>query len=256
MLAQVFHVVSLSIYLFLGYYFQKYLKVPEGVQLNVPDPAKEPWQYLTIWNVVFQEIYFFLCVADDALMLTRPKALRELKGLVRKMRRYFFESVFFPTGVTVFFMFWPLFLANRQIIYPVELDLVVPIWMNHLIHTNIMVLIVLEVILCPHFYSDRKEGLARSCVVPIVYTLCLLITNAIRGTWPYPLFGMIGHLGRALFFTFTYFIVWVAYVSGEKINGWLWGNPRDENEENAMQLESCQSEGEDGGEALTSENKI
>ncbi|KAG8226719.1 hypothetical protein J437_LFUL004369 [Ladona fulva] len=71
---------------------------------------------------------------------------------------------------TVFFLFWPMFLWNRQIIYPVCLDLVVPIWLNHLIHTNIMVLIVLETLLCPRDYSERKEGLLRACVVPLAYT--------------------------------------------------------------------------------------
>ncbi|XP_071450085.1 androgen-dependent TFPI-regulating protein-like [Hetaerina americana] len=223
MIAKVFHAVSLSIYLFLGYYFQKHLKVPDGVQLTVPDPAKEPWQYLTIWNVVFQEVYFVLCVVEDALEFTQPKAFRDLKTLIKKMRMYFFESVFFPTGLTVFLLFWPMFLTNRAIIYPVDLDYVVPLWMNHLIHTNILVLIALEVILCPHYYSARSEAFLRMCVVPACYILCLLTTNIVRGTWPYPLLGMIGHLGRFLFFAFSFCVVWLSTLAGERINAKLWG---------------------------------
>ncbi|XP_046399910.1 androgen-dependent TFPI-regulating protein-like [Ischnura elegans] len=110
-----------------------------------------------------------------------------------------------------------------SVIYPVDLDLVVPRWMNHVIHTNILVLIILEVILCPHDYSPRSESFPRMCVVPVSYIICLLTTIAIRGTWPYPLLGMIGHLGRFLFFPFSFLVVWLSSLAGERINAKLWG---------------------------------
>lgn len=58
-----------------------------------------------------------------------------------------FHSAVVPFGVTTFFFFWTLYVFDRELIYPESLDQFIPAWINHTLHTLIMVPIILEFIL-------------------------------------------------------------------------------------------------------------
>jgi len=58
-------------------------------------------------------------------------------------------------GVT----FWALMFVDRELVLPKALDPYFPWWLNHLMHTMIMVSTVFEMIIAPRQYPKRSRSL-------------------------------------------------------------------------------------------------
>jgi hypothetical protein len=57
-------------------------------------------------------------------------------------------------------IFWVLFRFDRSLVYPLIVDQYVAPHVNHLMHTNVSVVVVLEMLLRPHHYYHRGRNLA------------------------------------------------------------------------------------------------
>ncbi|XP_020617778.1 androgen-induced gene 1 protein-like isoform X2 [Orbicella faveolata] len=86
-------------------------------------------KYLTFLNLVCQLIYFIIAPCADILTLLKG---HEDNWLVR-LRDTVFCALAFPLGVFVAATFWGIYMIDRNLIFPVAMDAIIPPWLNHLL---------------------------------------------------------------------------------------------------------------------------
>jgi hypothetical protein len=56
-------------------------------------------------------------------------------------------------------MFWVIFNYDRSLVYPAIVDRYLAPHVNHLMHTSVGVVVILEMLFRPHYYSNRGRQL-------------------------------------------------------------------------------------------------
>jgi hypothetical protein len=59
----------------------------------------------------------------------------------------------------VFSVFWTIYNYDRSLVYPAIVDQYVAPHVNHFMHTDVAVVVVLEMLLRPHYYHHRNRHL-------------------------------------------------------------------------------------------------
>ncbi len=111
--------------------------IPEEMVARHPllagiDKFPGQWKYLTFWNMFIQLAFCVLCLVND---VTGGRSRRPRVRLVR-LEDFFFASVAFPVGIFVGLIFWGLYFSNKDLIYPHPLEIIIPDWLNHAMHTT------------------------------------------------------------------------------------------------------------------------
>ncbi len=83
-----------------------------------------------IFKKVIHAAYYNLSIINALLVLI---GLR--KTHLGKFLNYSFVSAIFSIGSLVTIIFWGLFFINRELIWPKKLELLIPPWRNHVVHT-------------------------------------------------------------------------------------------------------------------------
>jgi hypothetical protein len=60
----------------------------------------------------------------------------------------------------VFSVFWTLYSYDRSLVYPAIIDQYVAPHVNHFMHTDVALVVVLEMVLRPHHYHHRDRHIA------------------------------------------------------------------------------------------------
>lgn len=58
---------------------------------------------------------------------------------------------------------------DRELVLPQKLDAYFPLWLNHIMHTNIVIFILLEMFLSCRKYPTKKRGLAGLTIFMAIY---------------------------------------------------------------------------------------
>ncbi|XP_036206348.1 androgen-dependent TFPI-regulating protein isoform X7 [Myotis myotis] len=122
----------------------------------------------------------------------------------------------------VFLSFWLLFFYDRELVYPKAVDGIFPVWLNHAMHTFILPFSLVEVILRPHCYPLKKNGLTLLAAASLAYICRVLWIYSETGTWVYPVFAKLSPVGLAAFFSLSYIFIASIYLLGEKLNHCQW----------------------------------
>ncbi|XP_071451038.1 androgen-dependent TFPI-regulating protein-like isoform X2 [Hetaerina americana] len=146
------------------------MNIPSEMNVNMPSITRCWWQYLTVWNMVFQHIYFIMCIVDDFLLRnTIRKDLFYVKERLTLVRDILFQSLVLPLAMFVFAIFWMIFACDRELVYPAALDSVIPFWFNHLLHTVIVFLPWAEMLICRRAFDQRKLRFLCGLAVVAIY---------------------------------------------------------------------------------------
>nr|XP_054413170.1 androgen-dependent TFPI-regulating protein isoform X1 [Pongo abelii] len=159
----IYRFLVLSWYTFLNYYISQEGK--DEVKSEILANGAR-WKYMTLLNLLLQTIFYGVTCLDD--VLKRTKGRKDIKFLTA-FRDLLFTTLAFPVSTFVFLAFWILFLYNRDLIYPKVLDTIIPVWLNHAMHTFIFPITLAEVILRPHSYPSKKTGLTLLAAASIAY---------------------------------------------------------------------------------------
>ena len=124
-----------------------------------------PLKFLTHWNVWLQAIYFIIALAND--VFGTESRTKEHSSRIQKARDFVFSSVAFPTGSFVTIAFWSIYLVDRKLIFPVELDKYFPPITNHMMHTMPLVSQICEIMLIFHVQPKRVYGLRYNLMIMI-----------------------------------------------------------------------------------------
>ncbi|XP_062473884.1 androgen-dependent TFPI-regulating protein isoform X1 [Pezoporus occidentalis] len=179
------------------------------------------WKYLTVLNLVLQAVFYGVSLLADMLRLI--KKLRCAKCVISS-RDLLFSVLAFPLSTFVSISFWTLYSYNRELVYPKSLDGVIPLWLNHAMHTAILPFAVLELLALPHRYPAKKKGLILLGFVSFLYISWVLWIYSVTGEWVYPLFALFSPAGLAAFFAVSVAIIISFYNFGEFLNSVIWGD--------------------------------
>ncbi|XP_046144040.1 androgen-induced gene 1 protein-like isoform X2 [Osmia bicornis bicornis] len=216
---QLFHAMTFLFYVYMVYKAYVLDTVVITDQFKNFDVGQ--WKYLTFWNLIIQAVFFFICVLNDwfgtnTISAKKPPFIRKLKDDVHAV-------LGFPVAMFVATIFWSTYAIDRELIFPKAFDPYVPWWLNHLMHTAIVVSILIEVIIAPRKYPKRLKGILGNQVFMLSYLIWMLIIFHKSGVWVYSIFHVLKLPTRTLFFITMLAYSMVLYVIGELLDNFIWG---------------------------------
>uniref|UniRef100_A0A8C6VB12 Androgen-induced gene 1 protein-like n=1 Tax=Naja naja TaxID=35670 RepID=A0A8C6VB12_NAJNA len=173
------------------------LGLPKPVRKVHDDSYGGQWKYLTFLN-------------------------QKVSSIVLPIRDFIFSAYVFPVGLFVAVAFWGLYAIDRELVYPKELDNINPDWLNHTMHTTILPLLFIELVICSHKYPPRWKGILGLGIFSAVYLSWIIWIHHVAGIWAYPVLGVLGLLGKAVFLSVAFGIMFIFYFLGEHLTKWLW----------------------------------
>lgn len=224
-----FHLGALIHHIFVLYYMNFMIDVGNHIHKYqyIRVMAEFSFRFFTCWNFLMQCCYFSLCLAHDLLQMTDSDVFLKTKENVVRLRNFMFRAFAFPMAFTVSVMFWGLFSVDRSFVFPTEAELVVPSWCNHAIHTNIAILMLVEIATTCHGYShpeSRRTAIFGLTVLSTLYFSCYIGTYIQHGIWLYPVYEILNWSQRFLFLIFSYVLTVALYLCGEGLSIKIWDN--------------------------------
>ncbi|XP_014468943.1 PREDICTED: androgen-induced gene 1 protein-like isoform X3 [Dinoponera quadriceps] len=215
-----FHVITFLQYAFAVYYDYTYTIVPHNV-LKGHGAFGGKFKFLTFWDAILQAVFFLICVLNDCFgtNAVNPKKL----PFIRKLKDDLHASLGFPIAMFVGVIFWTLMFVDRELVLPKALDPYFPWWLNHLLHTLIMVTTVLEMIVAPRQYPKRSRGLGILGGFMFIYLAWVHVIYFKSGVWVYPVMEVLTLPLRIVFIVVLLVICMILYFVGETLNNYLWG---------------------------------
>lgn len=95
-------------------------------------------------------------------------------------------------------------------------------WLNHVMHTNIMIFIVMELFTSFRQYPSRKLGLAGLSIFMAAYLGWIHVIKYKANIWVYPILDVLGLPQRILFFIACLVFSVALYIIGEFANEQVW----------------------------------
>ncbi|KAM3962761.1 androgen-dependent TFPI-regulating protein-like [Aphomia sociella] len=215
MLLPVFHlsVVVLNIVAFS--YDQLYVDIPFPAKEFEKMPFRARYIFLTMWCFILQTIYFAVSFLNDLFGSNEPTPKR--KHLIRTIKDIMF-SLAFPIALYVSIAFWALYIFARPLVFPEIVEKMVPIWLNHTIHSLITVFMIIELLVTKRNYPSRTTGCSMIVLFVGAYIVWMHVLYARAGVWPYPIFDVISLPMRIVFCSVSTGFGLAIYVFGEKLN--------------------------------------
>lgn len=124
-------------------------------------------------------------------------------------------------------MFWPFYFIDRNLLFPVEFDEFFPLWLNNMIHTNILILSIIEMILVERKFTDLREGLRGINLLLFIYHFWLFLIKIFTGCWVYNIYGKLEGFYRILFYFFIILLANFSFFIGKLLNEFIWGKKRE-----------------------------
>jgi len=180
------------------------------------------FKFLTFLDAIIQASYFTLCVVNDIfgtneVLPRKPSSLRQLKD-------YIFGAFAWPLALNVGVSFWTLMAIDRELVLPKVLDAYFPTWLNHVMHTNIVIFIVMELFTTFRQYPSRKSALTGLGIFMIAYLVWIHIIKHFAGVWVYPVLNVLEFGPRIVFFIVILLVCLSLYFLGEFLNNKIWAD--------------------------------
>lgn len=175
--------------------------------------------YITIWNLIIQQVYFGMCCYDH--LLSKPD---EEKHSPSKKRKLMFRSVLFPTTCVVSTIYWWWYWKSPFLIFGDLLNEIYPWWVDHVMHTLIVPIATAELFLVysPSTEKDNQgeynvKGLMVYNAFITFYAAVVIVVRVIRGVWPYPFLDPANNGNPFYFFVSLYALGWMWYLVGLRL---------------------------------------
>ncbi|KAJ9596567.1 hypothetical protein L9F63_012400 [Diploptera punctata] len=168
-------------------------------------------QFFTVWSQVALQLYFFVAFLYDIIEPGEDLLVKQLKRAIHVFKSVFFTSVVVPASA-----------VNLIEDTRVFQDLV-PSWMDHSLHTNVIFFTLAELLLCYRPYPRSSAlGRMRSTVIVLGYTSWVTFAVLIGSSWPYPFLKQMTVLQRLCFLLGNCVLAAYSYSAGHYINSAAW----------------------------------
>lgn len=148
------------------------------------------------------------------------------RPLIRRIKDYIFATLAFPLAFDVGVMFWSFFTIDRELVAPKAWDAIFPVWLNHFIHTDIMVFMAIEMVILHRHYPRIKHSLLGLFAFMLAYISWVHIIHEATGYWVYPILAAFNWAQRLGFHLFNISVPVTFYFIGKFINNWIWSEDR------------------------------
>ncbi|KAM4705320.1 androgen-dependent TFPI-regulating protein isoform 2-T2 [Rhinophrynus dorsalis] len=208
-------------FIFLWYTFLTYLLFTVSAKETPVFLYGGQWKYLTVLNVVLQMFFFAVCFLTDLLMPIKGFGL--VVKYIISCRDLLFSVLAFPAATFVCLSFWALYSYDRQLVYPEGLDKIIPLWLNHALHTAVFPLALVEMVTSPHRYPPKKKGLIILGSFSLCYLSWVIWIYFADGNWVYPFLGLLSPFEFIMFLFSSNILAGSVYIVGETLNYLIWG---------------------------------
>lgn len=201
-----------------------YLTFNDTVKLQKYLPKVKVQLFFSSFFQILQLVYFCVAFVNDFIGSNEVEIKK--RPLITRARDYIFSSLALPLAFQVGVMFWSLFIIDRDLVAPKVWDAIFPIWLNHFIHTDIMIFIAIEMIIVYHHYPTIKNSLLGLIAFMLVYVGWEHIIYVNTGKWVYPVLASLNWAERIGFHMFNIAIPVGFYFLGRFLNNRFWNKTR------------------------------
>jgi len=184
-----------------------------AMQIPVSKPQGKylgPLKYLTIWDIHFQLLISFLNVL---VVITNSKRLTSIRNAVH-------HGLSLSYGPIVASLFWSLYLIDRRLVFPKELDPIIPPFVNHLLHTLVGITPIINELIT---YNERKSNhFLLFFFTFAAYLFQLLFFGYYLEFWIYPIFEVLSDVGRFVFLGFCICLGILVYLINGAAHNYIW----------------------------------
>ncbi|XP_046753503.1 androgen-induced gene 1 protein-like isoform X2 [Diprion similis] len=217
------HAIAFAQFAFAVYYDYTYTAIPRHIA-RMHSAFGGKFKFLTFWNAILQAVFFFVCLLND--FGGSNELCPAKRPILRRVKDFFHASLGFPVAMFVGVTFWALMAVDRELVLPAAIDAYFPWWLNHLMHTLIMVTTLLEMIIAPRQYPKRLSGLGGLLLFMAAYLVWLLIIYAVSEIWVYPVMEVLSWPLRIVFFLVLFLFTAILYILGEYLDRLIWGRAK------------------------------
>ncbi|KAL3847559.1 hypothetical protein ACJMK2_018464 [Sinanodonta woodiana] len=224
-LTEVFHVVLCAFYSSILWYDITFVGDEEGSYFLTYQGFAGKFKFLTFICFILQTVYFGICVVND-IWGTNCQPSHGTKGKLRSnlqiLRDNVFAALAYPIGMFVVITFWSIYMVDRELVFPKRLDDIIPSWLNHVMHTTVLPILLLEKYLVYHQYPSKKMGLTILLTFSFAYLAWILWIAYYANIWVYPVLKVMEAHQRILFITLLMVFFISIYILGEAVNKFIW----------------------------------
>ncbi|KAJ6649992.1 Androgen-induced gene 1 protein [Pseudolycoriella hygida] len=172
--------------------------------------------------LIIQASYFTICLLND--LFGTNEILPRKSSSLRQFKDYLFGAFAWPLALNVGVSFWTLMAIDRELVLPKALDPYFPTWLNHVMHTNIVIFIVMEIFTTFRQYPSRKSALTGLGIFMLAYLVWIHIIRHYAGVWVYPILNVLQFGQRIVFFIVILLFCIGLYFIGEFLNNKIWAD--------------------------------
>ena len=175
------------------------------------------FKFLTHINVSLQFGFFAVQLLADLSPGPFKKVLQRLTDLV-------FTTMVLPLAIFIPVSFWGLYAIDRNLIYPEVFDKVVPPYINHFLHTAILLWALCEVYLVHHHFPSTRWAAVVIFTYSLAYCSWVVYLYVTTNWWCYSVMHRIGSLYAMVpFFACSIFLCFGLHLLGRWVAGVRWG---------------------------------
>ncbi|XP_047038476.1 androgen-dependent TFPI-regulating protein-like isoform X2 [Helicoverpa zea] len=190
----IFHVIASGVFhsvlIYGGYLWMQLLQKEDVTEPAIVTAKLFTPCYLTNWNFLFQTIFLTMSLVYD-LMEWFDRHETSLGKKLRFCRDVMFSGLVVPLTLFISTMFWTLFWIDRELVFPVVYDQLVPWWFNHCVHTNIAIVLLIETVLQARRHPTHyKLELWLTGGAGVLYAIVYYSIFFFAHRWLYAVFGI------------------------------------------------------------------
>ncbi|XP_013383837.1 androgen-induced gene 1 protein-like isoform X3 [Lingula anatina] len=183
-----------------------------------------PWKYLTWWTELINTFYFGIALLNDLCGSNAgPEDGKDKHSTLQKFRDRMYSILAFPIGAFVVASFWSLYAVDRELVYPAELDKIIPSWLNHVMHTTVLPFLLIEAYVVYHEYPSKKVGIPGIVFFSSLYQFWILWIAFKADIWVYPILRVLSWPMRIVFMVLCWVLVMILYLCGHEVTQMCWG---------------------------------
>lgn len=167
------------------------------------------WRFLTYQCLVIQFIAYSLTMATH------------FSPRFRRTRDFVFTTLAFPLGVVVVTTFWSVwFVAGREYIFPAALEEYYPAWLNHLTHSIILPVNLIQLAVEKHQYAGKSSYLTL-CGHMVTYSSFIMLIRYQTGKHVYPILQKLDGLPAVAFMASCGIFALICLKAGKSLSNML-----------------------------------
>jgi hypothetical protein len=177
-------------------------------------------KYLTFLDLNLQVAYFFLMTMAALCDCFAVKIAK-----LNRICNFLYRTFAYPLGVFVFLTFWGIYSVDRELIWPKRIELIVPIYQNHIRHTLPFLGVLLDNFMSPKQYGTSiLKGYIPLQIGIMCYSCWLIIVKYVTNVWAYGILNVLTNAQLFLFYAVLNVLIGLLYLSGKYLNNVLWNN--------------------------------